>query len=199
MDWVQIAKYAASAAGTLAAVSAVPIFFWTNFSERARRLAIMDLAIKRITFWNQFLNSINLATVEGSPQRKMEQAKALQAIQRIHTDALLQIEALVQNKKIARDAKHGMFRLERHRMRKWYHVLAWWYLTILAWLVVVIGFCLFVVLEYQLVWRHVGIPISVIVLVTAIIFTYFLMARVFFVEAEKIKYERLEPPIIDAI
>jgi hypothetical protein len=120
MDWDWVTKYAVPTMVGLAALTVVPVFFWTNFREAARRPAIIDIATKRITFWNQFLTTVNLATSKDSPERKSQQDKAYQAILRIHSDALFQTESLVRVKKINRPMTWRAFKPERHRLKKWY-------------------------------------------------------------------------------
>jgi hypothetical protein len=143
MNWDLVTKYAVPIVGPLAALTAIPIFFWTNFREHARRLAIIDLATKRIAFWNQFLMTANLATAENSPERKAEQDKAYQAILRIHSEALLQTDALVRKKKIGRSVGWRAFKPEIKRLKKWYYVLFWWWWAIMSALMLLVALLLF--------------------------------------------------------
>jgi hypothetical protein len=199
MDWDLVAKYAVPTTGALAAVTVVPVFFWTNFRKAARRLAIIDVATKRIAFWNQFLSTVNLATSEGSRERKSQQIKAYDAISRIHSDALLQTEALVRTEKINSAITWHAFRPEHYRFKNWYNVLFWWWFAIMAALMLATGLLVFARLEYRVFDTNHPLGQSSLLLACGCILLFFALARVFLFKAESLKHDNPTPLIIDVI
>jgi hypothetical protein len=97
-DWHSIittsAGLAVSILGGLVGITAAVNFFWSNLRIPAKRLAILDLATKRIAFWDQFLK-VELAAAE-SDQEKLKQARerAHCAIETVRADGVRQLERL---------------------------------------------------------------------------------------------------------
>jgi hypothetical protein len=60
--------------------------FW-NFRKPAKRLEIIDLATKRVAFWDQFLKVELAATSPDSDELKQSKDMAHKAIQEIRSDA----------------------------------------------------------------------------------------------------------------
>jgi hypothetical protein len=174
-------------------------FVWVNFREHPRRLQIIDLATKRIAFWNQFLSTVYLATNEFSSDREAEQDKARQAILRIHAEAAQQMEALVRSRKISRAVTWRAFKPEPKKLKKWLHVLFWWYYAILSGFMLLIACFVLGLLEYRILTRHPA-PITLsFFLMLAITLFFIIIARFFLFHAEELKHDTPPPPIIDAI
>ena len=199
MDWDSLAtKYVVPMLGSVGTITVAVGFFWTNLRQHARRLEIIDLATKRTTFWNQFITAVNLATAADSPERKSEQDKTYKAVLRIHSDALLQTQALVRNKKIGRGTDWRAFKYERTKLNKWYLVVLWWYLVLLSGATLLMALALFVQAQRQvLAGRTANNPHWLLSAGTSIVFI--VMGRYFLVLAQGLKHDAPEPPIIDVI
>ena len=193
MDW----NLAIKIAGSVAAVSTIPVFFWTNLRKDVRRTAIIDLATKRIAFWNQLLTTINLATTENSPDRKAEQDKACKAIAKIQEDANVQLQALARSGKIGRATGWKSFRFERNKLKTWIDLILWWYYVTLSGAMFCVTMLILARVEYDIFKHNLnGKPLLVDLLIMLV---FIALTRFFLYGAESRKYPSVTPPIIDSI
>ena len=93
-------KVATVTAALIAPITGALLFWWSNIREHAKRLQIIDLATKRVAFWDQFLKVEIAASTVDSDEYKQSKDKAYQALQRVHSDAERDLKQLVWEKNI---------------------------------------------------------------------------------------------------
>ncbi len=199
MDISWVVKYIVPiAAVVISAATFLFSFVWSYRREHARRLEIIDFATKRIDFWNQSLATVDLATDEYSWERQAVQAKALQAIQRIHAEAEQQMKDLVRSTKIDRAITWRSFKPETEKLQGRLHVFQWWCYAVFIAIVWLFTIFLFLNLECQ-VWHGRDYTRLELFLQLAIIIGAIFLGRYCLYKAEELKYDKPQRPVIDVI
>jgi hypothetical protein len=68
--------------GALSAIAVIANFYWSNVRLPAKRVSIVDLATKRIAFWDQALK-LELSATTDSQEQENAKSRAYAAVQRI--------------------------------------------------------------------------------------------------------------------
>jgi threonine dehydrogenase-like Zn-dependent dehydrogenase len=74
----------------IVATASLGAFFvsaWATLRQRARCIAIVDLATKRLAFWEQFVKVALTVTATDSDEQQEVKAEAYRALKRVRSEA----------------------------------------------------------------------------------------------------------------
>lgn len=165
------------------------VAFWsTEFCLRQRRTDAIDMATKRIAFWDQFLKVAIETTAPDSGERDQLHSEVRAAIQKVRSDANLELQGLswsiaLREKRLPPDPAFGGW-----RKFSWYALTALAYALILCMVLLIAGlFSAFIARTIPLASMS-GLKL-VAVCLGAVIFCL-LFASSFLIEANKLRYPR---------
>jgi hypothetical protein len=221
---VNMSVIAGVAGGFLAALIAAtpPLidFYWRNLRLRARQLSAIELATRRLSFWEQFLKVAASASDLGIDKRQSARERAYDAILRIPDYADLELKWLsrdeIQWEQIRGKLPQSMLKFffavkpdpslsapDRHIWRS-YIVLFWFYAIV--WLLIALLFVFAGVMAGLHPHPHAP-PLALALKRLLVLFVFIAlnvfaarMAVHFRLEAEKLKHPRPgRPPVLDRI
>lgn len=204
IPWISPVIAATITAIATVAVAGLSIFFARRIPavdrNHSKRLAVIEIAKKRLEVRDQALRLELAATENGSAEQEQAKLRARQTVQRIISDANSWMDYLEWDSQITRVLKNKPHKLKSRRMggldRGFY-----WFTILFSWMFFVTGVLLLTSLAWVLA-HPVNAPNSIHSMVmnlstapTGFIFIW--AYAVFSREAQKIKFPRPDAPILN--
>ena len=133
MDTSQVSTAVTSVVATgLAALAGIATYLSSNVGLHARRVPVVDLATKRVAFWEQFLRVGIAASPDNEAQDQIKEL-ARSAIDRIRDEADIELRRLSWNEALAvhRFSPHESFK-GAPKIQWWIEMAGFWLFMLMA-------------------------------------------------------------------
>ena len=203
--WTDLGPIGQIAIGVFTLFWTILAFYWSNLRPQARHIGIVDLATKRLAFWDAFLK-LELSATSDPDEQEHARSRALRAVQRIRSHANRDLDRLswLERTNTLVFKHHNPFSLHRPPPLAWPRKLEFLFQKLLCYYFLLIAVVTFLLTIHRLsrlvAGRRHPTDVAYLPLAAILIITFLLVARVYGMAAERLAFAgQPRPPILDEI